>query len=743
MPTNNQPLDPFQIAALAGFAKNCNLINSQQFEKIINSGAKRLDPSIFVVQEVPDWIFYDKVGFQGFKTAIEGVVFNSFFRLMQKDSVFAAKMARNILKLGTGLLNAESFKQLIVDEIGDVINNIAVRISNGEQLTGAEIEQLIEGGIKSKENELESGGKKLENPDPTEPTGSNTFFPDLALQQKTKGLRWRPIKGASISPKQLQRVKKSTENIKKQLEKTKSSLRTAKSIVALLKKLESVYSNGLIGIVQSVLKIVFSFVRDIGSSGVYMLDMVGPYTHIDLTRILDDTEKTKRSERMGELLRRKIQKENIGSTYAYMNNDLVNSTPFVSDWVIPPKERIVADRYADNLSDAEEILSTIYKPTTYASFIQTIADAFLDDGDVASYGWNPNGIKFGEKYIMPKPDPEITRKRTERGIISGIANVFEGSADTLRVGRPDFGKGSSVNVTIVAFSIPNIINVLTLFSGGLRSILMLLSFFKQKFYHEEAGNFLKANHPFMKRINRALSKSRNTFGKVTSNKFYDYYDNKPEVEVQTDNKGEKIESITVNAGLTSQDPDFYGVAVRNIFSGFFRSLDKLEAISSELLKNFKSSLSKELENLLKNIEEFIDDLEDFIDILDSIISFFETLQTMGLYTLNFTSNGGTSDIVEKLLAAENFPGVTEGDKLRLIGGMVFCYGGANPDPSKIDFSGLIKQKMAAVNYEAALAKFESSGDSDNDPGSFDDYLNSEGIGNSYTSSLDKIFKKLF
>ena len=731
---SNQPLDPFQIAALAGFAKNCNLINSQQFEKIINSGTKRLDPSIFVVQEVPDWIFYDKVGFQGFKTAIEGVVFNNFFRLMQKDPVFAAKMAKNVYSLGKGLLNADSFKQLIIDKISDVINNIAFRISNGEQLTGEEIQKLIENGIKSKEDEIDSGGEQLSDPDPTEPTG-NALFPDsakLALEQKTKGLRWRPIKGGSLSPKQLERIKKTTENIKKQVEKARGGLRTARSIVSLLKVLESIYVNGLVGILQVVIKIVFSFVRDIGSTGVYALDMVGPYMHIDDEIVSDPTQADKRGNRaklMGELLRSKIEKENIASTYTYMNNDLVSSTPFLRDWVRKePREEDEKlkklKNFEDTLSEAEEILSTIYKPTTYASFIQTIADAFMDDGDVASYGTG-----WGEDFFKDYADPPISRTRKERGFIGKIAG---NDPDNARVGRPVFGNGSNVNVTIVAFSLPNIFNVLTLGVGTLRSFVMLLSFFGQKIEREEHINLLSDNEPFMKQMARAM-------GKITSRKAYDYYDNKPTVQTTGDG-GTKI---IVNTGLTSEDPDFYGAAIRNIFPAFFRYLDKLEGQIATLLKDVKSSLSKELNKLLKNIEKFIDDLEDFIDVLDAIISFFETLQTMGLYTLTFTSNGGNEDIVEKLLAAENFPGVAEGDRLRLIGGFVFCYGAPNPTPGKIDFSGLIKQKMTAINYEVALAKFESSGDEDDDPGSFGDFMNSEGIGNSYTSSLDKIFKKLF
>jgi hypothetical protein len=101
-------------------------------------------------------------------------------------------------------------------------------------------------------------------------------------------------------------------------------------------------------------------------------------------------------------------------------------------------------------------------------------------------------------------------------------------------------------------------------------------------------------------------------------------------------------------------------------------------------------------------------------------------------------------VVEKLLAAEDFPGVKEGDKERLIGGLVFCYGTPNLKPGNIDFQGLIKQQMAAMNYEASLAKYESDGTKEDDPGSFEDYVRDNNYGdNNYNSSLDKIFKKLF
>ena len=116
---------------------------------------------------------------------------------------------------------------------------------------------------------------------------------------------------------------------------------------------------------------------------------------------------------------------------------------------------------------------------------------------------------------------------------------------------------------------------------------------------------------------------------------------------------------------------------------------------------------------------------------------------MGLYTLQITSNGGNEDIVEKIIAAEGFPGVAEGDKLRLIGGFVFCYGTPNLKPNQIDFPGIVKQKMAAMNYEADMIKYESDPSSTDDPGSYEDYVSGSNFIGDYNSSLNKIFKKLF
>jgi hypothetical protein len=308
-------------------------------------------------------------------------------------------------------------------------------------------------------------------------------------------------------------------------------------------------------------------------------------------------------------------------------------------------------------------------------------------------------------------------------------------------------------VMVIGFSIPDFINLV--YSGG-GAIFAIIDFVKglsnsKDFWGDKSTkgvdlfqaladfgdiypfNFLGGNFADdYKDTQRVLE--RHGFLK-RKKRLYDYYTKPPSVNDQ----GE-IEIPDDN----NQYPDFYGLSFRGFFPVFFHWFDEAEAELNQLLKDFKGSLSKTINKLLNNIENLIDDLEDFIDLLDNILKFFEALQTMGLYKLQIISNGGNQDIVEKLLAAEGFPGVEEGDKLRLIGGFVLCTGAPNPDLNGFDFINFIKQKSAMVNYQAQVEKFAVSDDPEDDPGSFADYMFEENIyGFDYNSSSDKIFKKLF
>lgn len=709
-----------ELLKLSLFAKSCNLISADQLDKIIENvsisnifsnqkssdGDSKTIQTLVSQQKTANSKVFDKYELQFFKDFINDEVLRLFFELLTQDPDFASVMTQTVYDIAGGATDPENLRQVILEKLSDDINLIAADIASGKKISVEEIRKKLKASISSKRKEIAEETNNNAKKTDTDGLSSATIFPKLAFKQKYKGLRWRPIKGATISPKALEKVQKTTKKIKKSLEQLRSGVRKAKAFVSLLRKLESVYNNGLIGIISSISKIVFSYFRDIGSTGVYMLDMTAPYIYYRLTADFNGTPEEKAKAMQNEFLNSIRAKRNM-STYEYMNRDISNSTPFLSDYVMSPEE----EAFVEKEKKAIDFINSLYRPTNYASFIKTIADAFMDDGDIPNY-----------QLITPKFINE--NRKEETSYLSKIPYV-----NNVRPGRPIFGKGSNATVVVVAFSMPNIFNITTMTYSALRSFLTMLYILGKEIINPETINFARDNHPFMKRLNRMMNK-------ITSNKLYDYYNEKPQVSKNGD-------GYEVNAGVTSQDPDFYGIAVRNIYPKFFEGADVIEAYVDKFLKNFKSSLSKELDNILKNLEELINDIEDFIDKIDEVLSFFEMLKSMGLYTLSFTSNGGNEDIVEKLMAAEGFPGVAEGDKLRLIGGMVFCYGMPNPKPGNIDFSGMIKQQMAAANYDAAVAKYESSGEAKDDPGSLDDFFMKEKIGGNYSSSLDKIFKKLF
>ena len=716
----DQILNNNELLKLSLFAKSCNLISANELDKIIEGVSvsnvfnnQNINSPLVLQQKTANSKIFDKYELEAFKNYINDEVLRLFFELLTQDPDFASVMAQTVYDIAGGATDPENLRQVILEKTSGDINLIAADIASGKKISIEEIKTKLKASISSKRKEIAQ--ETNNNTKKTDPNGlsSATVFPKLAFKQKYRGLRWRPIKGATISPKALEKVQKTTKKIKKSLEQLRSGVRKARAFVSLLKKLESVYSNGLIGILSSVSKIVFSYFRDIGSTGVYVLDMTSPYIYYNLGTKFNGTTEEKAKSMQNEFLNSIRAKRNI-STYEYMNRDINNSTPFLSDYVMSPEE----EAFAQEEKKVIDFINSLYRPTNYSSFIKTIADAFMDDGDIPNYQLIniENGGLTLPKTIKPN-------RKEETSYISKIG------LNNVRPGRPIFGKGSNATVVIVAFSMPNIFNITTMTYSTLRSFITMLYILGKELINLETINFTRDNHPFMKRLNRVMNK-------ITSNKLYDYYSEKPQVS----KNGDRYE---VNAGATSQDPDFYGIAVRNIYPKFFEGADIIEAYIDKFLKNFKSSLSKELDNILKNLEELIDDIEDFIDKIDEVLSFFEMLKSMGLYTLSFTSNGGNEDIVEKLMTAEGFPGVAEGDKLRLIGGIVYCYGMPNPKPANIDFSGMVKQQMAAANYEAAVAKYESSGEAKDDPGSLDSFFMKEKIGENYSSSLDKIFKKLF
>jgi hypothetical protein len=514
--------------------------------------------------------------------------------------------------------------------------------------------------------------------------------------------------------------------------------------VDLLRKLESTFSNGIIGIIKSLSKIIFSYVRDIGSTGVYFLDLTEPYrtsswflNNDDLFDKVAPGSNYSVDDYHADVLKKKIDGSRIINANDYMGSDLDSSIFALGDMDPEQREKITKD---DEWKDIEKGISGFYKPSTYVDFINKIAEAFEDEGDLPGItDMRPEeaeGFVYETKKFLLRSNGLPLSKSAGVQRVDSSGQVESQAWSNFRPGRPNFGKGSNVNVTIVAFSLPNLIQFTLAASGMLRNFINICYFFGLKVEWGEGQTATAASNWFDDNFNAFKKKWNRLWRKSNNSDIFDYFTAPPKID---ENTGKVVIPVS-----DSTSPDFYGFAIRKFFPDFFELLDATEVRLDKWTKNFKSSLSKELDSLLKNIEELIDDLEDFIQKVDDIISFFEAMQSMGLYTLQITSNDGNADIIEKMRTAENFPGVKEGDKLRLIGGFLVCYGTPNLKPQGIDFIGLVKQNMAAMNYEAAMAKYETSADKDDDPGSFDDYVRDNNfVGSDYNSALDKIFKKLF
>ena len=660
-----------------------------------------------------------------------------FVNLMVSDSGFGNSMR--------GVVDAYSsnnpprmdlLKAVIDNNTKTTFDNIFRRVQNGENLTGQDINNLIESGLASNSKSINDEMVLLAN--------APFKISKEAIEQRMKGIRWQPIKGGSLPLEDIEKIKKITQQIKTTIEQSKTQLNVARNIVQLLRVLETIYARGYIGILQQIAKKFFSFVRDIGSIGFYVLNMFEPYRLEDGTvfsiPLFNGNEDKDEIEKLGEKekLLAKISREKILSDYEYLLNDFKSATPYISNYTIEDFNKLKDTKEYSKTSLEERLkkMSTFYRPTTYASFIRTIADAFLDEADL------PRRVPTDKTANFSFGNEAFGRKVSKGGYIKNAANETK---KDFRPGRPIFSDTSSSTVMILAFSIPDIVNLAD--TGG--GIILAIWYFLSGLSNENTKNpdivewFINSKNAILKSLFKKSGEEADKVDKVLERhgflkrkkKLYDYLSKPPYVNDQ----GE-IELPDDN----SQYPDFFGLSLRQAFPSLFQEFDELEAELNKWTKEFKGSISKSLNKLLNIIEDTIDDLEDFIDLLDSIISFFEALQTMGLYKLQITSNGGNQDIVEKLLAAEGFPGVEEGDKLRWIGGFVICYGYPSPNLNGFDLINFVKQKSALINYQAQVEKFAVTDDPEDDPGSFEDYMFEENIyGFDYNSSSDKIFKKLF
>ena len=729
------------VALLADFSKSCGLISDKDFSNVVSDKVRNISSNYgYVYSSQPvDYKLFNSQPTSVFKESISTLIYNTFFKLLQTDQAFLTIMAPNLINFQKGVITAQDLRMIILDNLDSEITIIIEKLAKGEQLTAEEITQTVTSALKNKGPQISKQGIDLAASKAVSADGLSNYTPysNLAISQRYKGIRWKPIKGTSLSPKALDKLEKATKNIKTALTQAKGALNTAKSLVSLLRALESIFSNGYVALLKSLSKIIFSYVRDIGSSGVYVLDMITPYYGGFYS--VPETKNKEKFQR--DRLLSKLSRKNVTSTYEHFNNDIINTMPGLSN--LTETEMQNARQNSKFVTGVEEIfdlsnLNAFYKPTTYAAFIRVIADSFFDEGDKPSESflnsWDAPAVfknlsdKYGKGAV----------KRTDDVIKIPFSGGIEIDAAAVRPGRPIFGNGSNSVVVIVAFSMPNFIQLATASAATLQGMVLAFYFLLGIDVIEdkpEVGKYFRdhMSKPF-KKINNALGR---IWSKMKKSKLADYYNDKP----YYDEDGKIMLPTDI-----SEKPDFYGFAVRSLFPDFFELLDILEVEIDKWTKNFKSALSKELDDLLDFIEETIDDLEDFVNLIDMLINFFNALKTMGLYTLQITSNGGNEDLVEKMMVAEGFPEVDKGDPLRLIGGVVFCYGAPNLKPGNIDFQGIIKQQMVAMQYDAAITKYQSGAgkDPNDDPGTFEEFINKSGmIGMDYNSALDKIFKKLF
>lgn len=557
-------------------------------------------------------------------------------------------------------------------------------------------------------------------------------------------IKWKQAKLSDVfNTSQLKQINNLLQQTQSFFNNIESLLNQAQSFVDIIKQIEGAIQDPLTALVNKLAKSLKSFIDQFKSTGVYILDMI-EYSYIGETRVpielkdqLYNIENSKykdyiqqnylagnevmasydsdsRDSLTGKVtngnftsggsdqqIKQLQQKRSLGNLGFNSEDEKKEYNSLTSKPEDVQKKEIYDKKIKEETDKLNKLLSepkdlfflNKFKAFTYEEWIETIAEAFLDNFDLPD-GALVNGTRMNRMIGKNRttassvngfdkvPAPSLDQfknsfgKNLDENESYAYSKLYGNSnfkANNFKSGRPQFTKGSISKVTVLMVSAPDI-------NGFLVNLELLMKLFS---FHSPAGIGTDAKIAFerWKQENSDLSELFPAIDFFKGGRSWDNF-------LDNVNYKNRINSV-IQSGA---DPDFYGVSLYSVMPELFNNMESILFFLNNYYNDIPPLFGDQFDAMIKLVKDKIQILKNFSIQLQEIILYFEDLLKTSLNILTIESNLGNEDIYDKLISAIEAPGQDSGRKM-FYGGYVIAFG--IPDLTKVqeslDINKIIKE----------------------------------------------------
>lgn len=527
-------------------------------------------------------------------------------------------------------------------------------------------------------------------------------------------IKWKSAKLSDVfNTSQLKQINSLLQQTQSFFNNIESLLNQAQSFVDIIKQIEGAIQDPLTTLVNKLAKSLKSFIDQFKSTGVYILDMV-EYAYIGETRVpielKDQLYNIENSKYKDYIQQNYLVGNEAMASYDSDSRDSLtgkvtngNFTSGGSDQQIKQlqQKRSIGTITEEETKTLNKLLSepkdlfflNKFKAFTYEEWIETIAEAFLDNFDLPD-GALVNGTRMNrmigknrttassvngfDKVPVPSLDQfkNSFGKNLDENESYAYSKLYGNSnfkANNFKSGRPQFTKGSISKVTVLMVSAPDI-------NGFLVNLELLMKLFS---FHSPVGIGQDAKIGFerWKQENSDLSELFPAVDFFKGGRSWDNF-------LDNVNYKNRINSV-IQSGA---DPDFYGISLYSIMPELFNNMESILFFLNNYYNDIPPLFGDQFDAMIKLVKDKIQILKNFSKQLQEIILYFEDLLKTSLNILTIESKLGNEDIYDKLISAIEAPGQDSGRRM-FYGGYVIAFG--TPDLTKVqeslDINKIIKE----------------------------------------------------
>jgi len=557
-------------------------------------------------------------------------------------------------------------------------------------------------------------------------------------------IKWKSAKLSDVfNTSQLKQINSLLQQTQSFFNNIESLLNQAQSFVDIIKQIEGAIQDPLTTLVNKLAKSLKSFIDQFKSTGVYILDMV-EYAYIGETRVpielkdqLYNIENSKYKDYIqqnylvgneamasydsdsrdsltkevtngkftsggsDQQIKQLQQKRSLGNLGFNSEDEKKEYNSLTSKPEDVQKKAVYDKKIKDETDKLNKLLSepkdlfflNKFKAFTYEEWIETIAEAFLDNFDLPD-GALVNGTRMNRMIGKNRttassvngfdkvPAPSLDQfknsfgKNLDENESYAYSKLYGNSnfkANNFKSGRPQFTKGSISKVTVLMVSAPDI-------NGFLVNLELLMKLFS---FHSPVGIGQDAKIGFERWIqeNDDLSELFPAIDFFAGGRSWDNF-------LDNVNYKNRINSV-IQSGA---DPDFYGISLYSVMPELFNNMESILFFLNNYYNDIPPLFGDQFDSMIKLVKDKIQILKNFSKQLQEIILYFEDLLKTSLNILTIESKLGNEDIYDKLISAIEAPGQDSGRRM-FYGGYVIAFG--VPDLTKaqesLDINKIIKE----------------------------------------------------